>query len=437
MIPLGVTGFCDPHWSKSVSKHCVYWIQSGLMPSTQAKDVMADKGRKYHRSGEGRKVRVDLRRNKQNRARQQNLTHDLMNDKESAEDVSLSERVTARGDLFRRRTMVGVRSEGDQLVRDVDPSTCRTGRVSSFIGLHIMVRDDETGVEYSCSVRGILRSLARDARNVVVTGDRVLFRQEGDASQGVIERVEPRHGILSRGSHGREHILVANIDQVLIVASAADPEFKPQLIDRYLVCAEVREIQPIICISKVDLLDTRLLLPNIQAFGRAGYNVVLASTKTGQGIEQLKQLLKGRQTAVSGQSGVGKSSLLNAIDPELGLKTADVSDWTHKGTHTTPRARLVPLSYGGWVCDTPGIRQFELWDISLEEVDGYYIEFRPFVPYCRFQDCTHTHEDHCGIKLAVENGLIPRVRYQSYLRLREDDTWAWKNPARGHAKQPQ
>jgi ribosome biogenesis GTPase len=330
--------------------------------------------------------------------------------------------------------MVGIRVEGDQLLRDVDETTCLRGRVTSFIGLHIIVRCEQTGTEYSCSVRGVLRSLARDARNVVVTGDRVLFRQEGDATQGVIERVEPRHGILSRGSQGREHILVANIDQVLIVTSAADPEFRPQLVDRYLVCAEERGILPLICISKSDLIDPTILLPNIRAFGRAGYTVVLASTRTGEGIARLRELLRGRQTAVSGQSGVGKSSLLNAIDPELGLATADVSDWTHKGTHTTRRARLVPLSLGGWVCDTPGIRQFELWNVSLEEVDGYYIEFRPFISYCRFPNCTHIHEDHCGVKMAVDSGLIPTVRYQSYLRLREDDTWAWKNPARGTAK---
>ncbi len=396
---------------------------------------MADKGRKHHRPQQhGSKVRVDLRRNKQARARQQNLTHDLLSNQENAADVSQTERVTSRGDLFRRRTMVGIRSEGDQLIRDVDESTCLRGRVSSFIGLHIMVRCDLTGREYSCSVRGILRSLARDARNVVVTGDRVLFRQEGDATQGVIERVEQRHGILSRGSQRREHILVANIDQVLIVTSAADPEFRPQLVDRYLVCAEERGILPLICISKSDLVDPVTLLPNIRAFGRAGYTVVLASIRTGEGIGRLRQLLRGRQTAVSGQSGVGKSSLLNAIDPDLGLATADVSDWTHKGTHTTRRARLVPLSYGGWVCDTPGIRQFELWDVSLSEVDGYYIEFRPFISYCRFPNCTHIHEEQCGVRMAVQSGLIPTVRYQSYLRLREEDTWAWKNPARGTAK---
>jgi ribosome biogenesis GTPase len=228
---------------------------------------------------------------------------------------------------------------------------------------------------------------------------------------------------------------VANIDQVLIVGTAADPEFKPQLIDRYLVSAERRGIQPIICINKIDLVDPRSLLVHVRAYGRAGYTVVMTCARDGRGIDQLRGLLANRQTAVSGQSGVGKSTLLNCVDHELGLATADVSDWSRKGTHTTRRARLVPLSFGGWVCDTPGIRQFEIWDVSIEEVDGYYVEFRPFISYCRFQDCTHTHEEACGVKQAVAQQLISQVRYQSYLRLREDDTWAWKNPARGHAKQ--
>ena len=226
---------------------------------------MADKGRKHHRPQEGKKHRVDIRRNKQTRTRQQNLTQDLQSSDETVEDVSRGERVTARGDLSRRRTLVGIESHGDQLLRVVDESGCRSGRVSSFIGLHVMVLDDADGKEYACSIRGILRSLARDSRNVVVTGDRVLFRQEGDVSQAVIERVEPRRGILSRGSQRREHILVANIDQVLIVGTAADPDFKPQLIDRYLVSAERRGIQPIICINKIDLVDPRSLLVHLRA----------------------------------------------------------------------------------------------------------------------------------------------------------------------------
>jgi ribosome biogenesis GTPase len=128
---------------------------------------------------------------------------------------------------------------------------------------------------------------------------------------------------------------------------------------------------------------------------------------------------------------VGKSSLLNVVDSQLNLGTSDVSDSNTKGRHTTRRARLLPLKNGGWVADTPGIRQFELWDVTLEEVDGYFIEFRPFVPYCRFPNCSHTHEETCGVKDAVVANLIDLCRYDSYLRIREENIFVWKNPARG------
>ena len=259
--------------------------------------------------------------------------------------------------------------------------------------------------------------MARDGRNVVVTGDRVIFRPEGDAHQGVIERVEPRHGVLSRSSQGREHVLVANIDQVLIVASAASPELKTNLIDRYLVNIEVHEMPAIICINKTDLVDITSLQSVAATYGRLGYQVVLTSIVNGRGISLLRQMLAGRETAVSGQSGVGKSSLLNAVDESLDLDTSDVSDWSSKGGIRLGRSRLLPLKSGGWVADTPGIRQFELWDLAPEEIDGYFIEFRSFIPYCRFPDCSHIHEDDCAVKDAVEARLIAAARYNSYLRM--------------------
>lgn len=396
--------------------------------------LMAKKGKKgkgKRGPGRGQKHRVDIRRNKQVRTRDQNLTHDLLSDTDAAEDASHGERLTGKGSLSRRRTVVGVEAEDDQLLRTVDATDCMTGRVTSFIGLNCQVQCDDTQQTYECSIRGVLRTLARDSRNVVVTGDRVLFRQEGDAHQGVIERIEPRRGVLSRNSQGREHMIVANIDQVLIVASAAEPDLKTNLIDRFLMMAERHELKAVICINKIDLVDLVDLQQVANMYGRIGYPIALASSVTGQGIDHLRSYLVGRQTAVSGQSGVGKSSLLNKVDKGLDLDTSDVSDSNRKGMHTTRRSRLLPLADGGWVADTPGIRQFELWDIGMEEVDGYFIEFRPFVPYCRYPSCTHTHENECGIKDAVEKGLIHGRRYESYLRLREEDIFLWKSPARG------
>lgn len=392
---------------------------------------MAKRGRKGTGGRRGKKVRVDIRRNKQSRVRDKNLTHGLLNDAEAAEDLESGQRFSGKGNLSRRRTVVGTETDDDQILRDVTTEGCRSGRVMSFVGLNCRVQADDDGQKFECTIRGVLRTLARDSRNVVVTGDRVLFRQEGDAHQGVVERVEPRRGVLSRGSQGREHIIVSNIDQLLIVASAAEPELKTNLIDRYLVMAQKHEVDAVICINKIDLVDSAGLQPVAEMYGRIGYPVVLASAADDRGRRQLQQLLAGKQSAVGGQSGVGKSSLLNMVDSELKLVTSDVSDWSSKGRHTTRRARLVPLAFGGWVADTPGIRQFELWDVLKEEIEGYFVEFRPFVPYCRFPDCGHTHEQGCGIKDAVSDGLIDPIRYNSYLRIRDEDIFVWKNPARG------
>ena len=391
---------------------------------------MAKRGGGKGKKNRGRKVRVDIRRNKQTRARDQNLTQELLNDEIAAEDVNASERFSGKGQLSRRRTVLA-EDVDNQAVRAIDTEGTIEGRITSFVGLNCQVESITDRRVYECTIRGILRTIARDSRNVVVTGDRVLFRREGDDYQGVIERVEPRRGVLSRNSQGREHIIVANIDQVLIVASAAEPELKTNLIDRYLIMAERHEIDAVVCINKTDLVEPAWLQRIASVYGAIGYPVVLTSVETGQGIEQLRALLKNRQTAISGQSGVGKSSLLNCVDAGLQLETSGVSDASNKGRHTTRRAKLLPLQDGGWVADTPGIRQFGLWDILLEEVDGYYIEFRPFIRYCRFPDCSHTHEKGCGVKEAMEAGMISPRRYDSYLRLREDDTFLWKNPARG------
>ena len=373
------------------------------------------------------KVRVDLRRNRQTRARQQNLTQDMLADPDAAEDAHSGERLSGKGQLSRRRTIVTA-EDGKSALRNVDLSGCLTGRVLSFVGLNCVVQSEEDGREFECTIRGVLRTMARDGRNVVVTGDRVVFRPEGDVYQGVIERVEPRHGTLSRQSQGKEHILVANIDQILVVASAASPELKTNLIDRYLVNAEVHDIPALVCINKADLLDHSTLQSVAAIYGQLGYDVIVTSAVTGQGLDRLRDLLCDRETAVSGQSGVGKSSLLNAVDETLKLETSDVSDGNQKGRHTTRRAHLLPLKHGGWVADTPGIRQFELWDVGLEEVDGFFIEFRSFIPYCRFPDCSHLHENHCAVKDAVVAGLIARRRYESYVRIREEEAPHWKAP---------
>jgi ribosome biogenesis GTPase len=235
--------------------------------------------------------------------------------------------------------------------------------------------------------------------------------------EGVIERVEPRHGLLTRASRGREHVLVANVDQVVFVVSLVEPALKPHLIDRYLASAVMGQLRPMLCLNKADLIDSVDYQSLIGFYNQLGVPTLLTSAETGVGIERLRGWLKDRQTVFSGQSGVGKSSLLNAIQPGLGLRVREVSEVNQKGKHTTTTAELIRLDFGGWVVDTPGVRQFQLWDVIPEEVEGFFAEFRPFVPLCGFPDCTHTHEERCAIKRAVQRRQIAEDRYISYLGL--------------------
>jgi ribosome biogenesis GTPase len=214
---------------------------------------------------------------------------------------------------------------------------------------------------------------------------------------------------------------VTNVDQLVIVTSAAEPRLKPNLIDRLLVTAERAGVRPIICINKIDLIEPAHLMPLVGVYAQLGYDVLLVSAVAGIGIDRVRDQLAGAQSVVSGQSGVGKSSLLNAVEPGLDLRVQQVSDESQKGRHTTTTAELIPLSFGGYVVDTPGIRQFQLWDVIPEEVAGFFRDLRPYVSRCRFPDCTHTHEDHCAVKDAVADGWIDTRRYESYVQIRSGD----------------
>lgn len=373
-----------------------------------------------------KKVRANFRKNRGARTRTSDLTRQFEEHGESTEDLIKTERVSGKGELTRKRTVeanIVDTDDGEQVQLAVDESKCIAGRVLSVHGLASHVRLDD-GRLFQCGTRRLLKTLSTDQRNVVSAGDRVLVRPAGDGAdqtEGMIERVEPRYGCLSRTSRGRRHVIVANVDQLLIVMSAAEPSIKPHLIDRMLISAEQSQIRPIICINKVDLIDMAEFQPLIGVYGQLGYQVLLVSAETGFGIPRLRSLVAGKQSAVAGQSGVGKSSLLNCIQPELGLQVRPVSLENEKGRHTTTAAVLIPLNDGGYIVDTPGIRQFQLWDVIPEEVAGYFRDVRPFVSQCRYPDCSHTHETDCSVKDAVADGLLDARRYESYCRMLNED----------------
>lgn len=376
-----------------------------------------------------KKIRVELRKNRSKPPRENDLTRQFQQDADQAEDVQSGERVRAKGELSRHRTIVQDVTTDGLTMPAVDIKQCHRGRVLRTHGLYNYVELDD-GRQFRCTLRRLLKSLTTDERSIVTTGDIVWVRPSGHLAKpessddgssscplydGMIERVEPRHGTLTRASRRREHVIVANVDQLVIVMSVVEPALKPHLIDRYLASAIKGQLRPIICLNKCDLTDAVELQPLVGAYAQLGIPTVLTSAKTGRGVDELRDLLKNRATVFSGQSGVGKSSLLNQIQPQLGLRVRSVSEASQKGRHTTTAAQLIRLEFGGWVVDTPGVRQLQLWDTRPEEIEGFFPEFAPFVPLCGFPNCTHIPEIHCAVKAAVDRRLISLRRYQSYV----------------------
>lgn len=365
------------------------------------------------------KIRALFRKNRAERARSDDWTRRFHAEgPEDEHDPILDERISGKGDLTRRRTVLveaSAGAAGAESQLGVDAEVVKLGRVLAVQGLHSTV-EAEDGAVFSCATRRLLKTMATDERHVVAAGDFVMFRPV-TADEGIIERVEPRKTTLSRATRGRQQIIVTNVDQVLIVASAAEPYLKPNLIDRLLISAHKTGLEPLVCINKIDLVEPASLASLVGVYSQMGYRVLLLSATTGFGIERLRCALAGRASVVAGQSGVGKSSLLNAVDPSLVLRTGAVSAESQKGRHTTTTARLWPLSSGGYVVDTPGIRQFQLWDVIPAEVAGFFRDIRPYINHCRFPNCTHTHETGCAVKNAVADGWLDLRRYESYCHL--------------------
>ena len=300
---------------------------------------------------------------------------------------------------------------------------------SGFFTVHTDVDD------YICQVRGRLKQERRDT-DLVAVGDRVRISLAEDGS-GRIEEIAERERALARlapPSRGRgsrrwnrdgylaerEQVIVANPDQAVFVFSCAEPAPHLRMLDRMLVGTELQHIPAVVCANKIDLVGRQEAQALFGIYKDIGYPVLYTSATAGEGVEVLRDMLRGKLSALVGPSGVGKTSLLNTIQPGLGLWVREVSQATTKGRHATVVPQLIPLDVGGWVADTPGIRALALFDVDPEELDAYFPDIAPLVAHCQFSDCTHTVEPGCTVIQAVEEGKINEHRYESYVRLREE-----------------
>jgi ribosome biogenesis GTPase len=281
------------------------------------------------------------------------------------------------------------------------------------------VSDEGRPVE--CLLRGSLKEIVTDAANPVAVGDWVWYAPQPDGT-GMVEEVEPRRTKLSRPAARHRHletVLVANVDQVVVVSSVREPEFRQGLVDRCLLAAERGGMEGVVCVNKSDLADEQAPLPRLDFYERVGYRVLVTSARTGEGVDALRAALAGRTSVLAGHSGTGKSSLLNAIQPGLKLKVGDISQSTQKGRHTTTSVTLLRLDVGGFVVDTPGIRAFGLWDLHKEDLAPLFPEIAQLIDDCQMRNCTHVHEPGCAVKQAVEAGDMAPERYDSYVSIRE------------------
>jgi ribosome small subunit-dependent GTPase A len=277
----------------------------------------------------------------------------------------------------------------------------------------------ETGQGFIVSqLRGKLKQ-GRAIGDIASIGDRVRVTMLADGS-GVIEEVEKRKRAIvrldPRPQGDYQQVLLANPDQAVFVFACAHPSPRLRMLDRFLVIAEKQNIPPVIIANKIDLVENAKKIFGL--YETISYRVLYTSTKTGAGIEDLKSILAGKISAFAGPSGAGKSSLLNAMQPGLGLAVKEISKAMDKGKHTTVTRQLFPLEGGGYVADTPGWKSLALWDTEPEELDGYFPELRELVQHCQFNDCTHTHEPGCAVRRALDEGKIHPERYESYVRLR-------------------
>ena len=289
------------------------------------------------------------------------------------------------------------------------------GRVLSVSSTEVIV--DLDGEPTACSLRGILKKQRGPNKNVLAIGDFVIVDDRGQVAS-----IEERYSLLARRDNLRRRhaqIIAANIDQVLIVASVKEPGLKTSLIDRYIISALRGNMTPVLIINKIDLSnDKQNLVTIIEMYRAIGIEVIDVSALEKSGIGRVVDIMKDKASVFSGQSGVGKTTLINEI-AGTDYKTCEIVERTQKGVHTTSQSKLIKLDSNSFCIDTPGIKSFSLWDITSSEISNYFSDLQQYSTECKFINCTHTHEPDCGVKKAVDDGLIAKTRYESYITIRE------------------
>ena len=281
------------------------------------------------------------------------------------------------------------------------------------------------GVDVKCSLRGRFRIGDRPDEILPVVGDNVDFRLESSSDDrdatGLIMSVHPRISVFARsGLKGKigHKVIGANLDQVIIVVSTKKPTLKLRLVDRMIVAGEAGGMEPVVCVNKMDLIrEADSLQRQLVPYEKMKYKIILCSALRGVGLDGLRELMRFKRSIMVGPSGTGKTSLVAALQPNLKLTTGAVSEKTGKGRHTTSHFELHELDFGGFIGDTPGIREFGVTGVSRRELGTHFRDFRPYLGACHFSTCTHSHEPGCAVKEAVEEGLLSGDRYESYIRI--------------------
>jgi ribosome biogenesis GTPase len=391
-----------------------------------------DKQWQHHEAAKKmRKVRKEIRRNrKPKRVRRKDWTTYDFEAGENLDEIDLpeTERVMPRGEQERRRAnykkaLAAIEREDDFRFEEVLPFEEMRGLQGLVVEVSSsLCRVDLNGRDLVCSVRGSLSAEETGYTNVVAVGDEVIVSQNG-SDEGVIEAVVPRRSALARPDVFYSHlqqVIVANADQLLIVAAWRDPHIWLELIDRYLIAADRSNLEPLICVNKIDLAqDIEEPRATLRPYRDLGYRVIFTSAITGEGVGTLRRVLSTGISVLAGLSGVGKSSLLSAVQPGLDLRVGEINEQRGEGRHTTSQVTMLRLEKGSFVVDTPGIREFGLIGLRQGELTQFFPEISAAAESCRFSNCSHIHEPGCGVKLAVENGQFAEARYHSFKKIRE------------------